>query len=265
MERTPDTSSAPEIRNGKELADSLYRAELAAAQTVGQARSKLEALISKVGTDGEVGKRMTAIKTSVDTAAEGGEHDNVQLQDQVGGSATILGMNKLGTKDSLMRRDQLDPAQVVAQTRYTADTLLHENDDDVGHAGQDAAAADTITIVDEDGLHDATTVFEGDVVEGVAGKLGQRRENLPQQTYLEGADAVRKIGRDTVRSYTAKGGANVGKHLQTEVWRRNQGIEIGEMLEQGAAVGMTETQVLKAAKELGKLPEEQRTPQTLAA
>lgn len=265
MELTPDTSSAPEMRNGRDLADRWYQDELKTAKTVGEVRGRLGKLVGTVGSDGEAGKRMTEIKASVDKASDGGAHDNVELQDQVGGSDSVLGMNKLGTKNSLMRRDQLNPKQVVERTRYTADTLLHENSEEVGHAGQDAAAAATITIVDQDGLHDATTVFEGDVVEGVAGKLGQRRENLPQKTYIEGADAVARIGRDKVRSYTAKGGANVGKHLQTEVWRQNLGITFDEMLRQGTAVGMSEDQVYKAARELGKLPKESETPVALAA
>ncbi len=264
MERMHSTPSA-ETGSGKDLADTLYQSELKTAKTVGDVRQKLGALVDKVGSDGEAGKRMTEIRASVDKAAEGGAHDNVQLEDQVGGSDSVLGMNKLGTKESLMRRDQLNPEQVVQQTRFTADTLLHENSDEVGHAGQDAKAAATITIIDEEGVHDATTMFEGDVVEGVAGKLGQRREGLPAKTYIEGADAVSRIGRETVRSYTAKGGANVGNHLQTEVWRRNQGIEIGEMLRQGAAVGMTEAQVYKAARELGKLPNASEQPAALAA
>ena len=265
MERI-DTTAPAEIRSGKDVADTLYHSELKTAKTVGDVRRRLDALVATVGSDGEAGERMTQIKASVDKASDGGTHDSVKLEDQVAGSNSVLGMNKLGTKDSLMRRDQLGAKQVTERTRYTMDTVLHEDSEEVGHAGQDPKAIPTLTVIDEHGqLKDATTVVEGNVVANVSARLGARREGLPQQTYVEGADLVEKLGRERVDSYVRKGGANVGNHLQTEVWRQNQGIEIGEMLRQGAAVGMTQEQVLRAAREIGKLPQASETPTVLAA
>lgn len=253
------SSPALEILNGREIADHLYESELQSAKTIGDVRGKLDTLMQTVGANGDAGRRLTEIKTSVDHASEGGKHDDLQLKDDLGSG--VLGMNKIGTRESVMRRDQFSPDQVVNTTRHTLDTVLHEHSEELGHAGQDSRAAATLTVIDASGqMRDSTTVIEGNVVANVSARLGGRREGLPQETYLEGADLVDGLGRETVDSYVRKGGANVGKHLQEEVWRQNTGIELDEMLAQGAAVGMTEDQVIRVAREQGKLPKDSLTP-----
>lgn len=263
MERITSTPSAPQITNGTELADALYERELVTAKTVGDVRQQTAKLVTQLGTDGEAGQRMEEIHASVNTVAgDGGAHDGIKLEDDLGSG--VLGMNRLGTNDSLMRRDQMDPVHIVDRTRYVLDTALHEHSQELGHAGQDPSAAATLEVIDENGRHhDAMTVIEGNVVENVSGHIGQRREGLPQETYLEGADLVRDLGRDTVDSYVRQGGANVGNHLQVEVWRKGD-AQIDQMLEEGAAVGMTEAQVHKAAEKLGRMRRE-TAPQALTA
>lgn len=253
MERTPTTSSAETPINGVELADSLYEQQLQHANTVGDVRSRIGTLMKEVGSEGEMGARLKEIQTAVDEATGKGAHDSVKLQDDLGGG--VLGQNKVGTKESEMRVDQLSPEHVTANTRYTLDTVLHEDSEELGHAGQDPSAAATVEVIDAQGKHhDATTLFEGNVVENVSSKLGQRREGLPQETYLEGADLVQDIGRQKVDSYIRKGGANVGNHLQAEVWKTQPTLTLQQMMEQGQAVGMSSDQVLKAAQEQGRLP-----------
>lgn len=252
MERLHDTPPAQEtVLSGKDLADTLYRQELETAATIGDVREKMDNLLNEVGTDGKAGERMSEIKDGLEEATGNG-NDNVKLEQDLGSG--VLGQNKVGTKESVMRMDQLDPEQVTAEARYTLDTVLHENSEALGHAGQDPSAAATVEVIDAAGKHhDAVTVFEGNVVENVASELGKRREGLPQETYLDGADLVKDLGRGTVDSYVRKGGANVGKHLQEEVWRQQGGkIDVETMLEQGAAVGMSREQVLRAAREQGK-------------
>lgn len=245
-------NATPSAENQKETADMLIERELADAKTIGDARRSMQELMQKVGTDGEVGERLQEVVRSVDKASEFGAHDNVQLEDDLGGG--VLGQNKLGSKESVMRRDQLHPEQIVENTRYTMDTILHENSDELGHAGQDRNSLPTITVIDKTGkMHDSTTILEGNVVANVSARLGERREGLPQETYIEGADLVEEIGRQTVDDYVRKGGAHVGEHLQTEVWKTQPSITFAEMQQQGAALGMTEEQVKNAAEEQGKL------------
>lgn len=252
MERTPTTSSAETI-DGKELADTLYQEQLDQANTVGDIRSRLGVLMQHVGTDGEASARLKELESSVDEATGDGDHDAVKLADDLGEG--VLGQNKVGTKESEMRMDQLSPEQVTADTRYTLDTVLHEDSEQLGHAGQDPAAVATVEVIDAKGKHhDATTAFEGNVVANVSAKLGQRRAGLPQETYQEGADLVEDVGLDKVDSYIRKGGANVGKHLQTEVWKTQPTLTLQDMMEQGQAIGMSSDQIMKAAVEQRRVP-----------
>lgn len=231
------------------MADALYRRELETAATIGDIRSKMDALLHQVA-DAEARQRMAKIKKSLEKATGKG-NGNVQLKNDLGSG--VLGQNKVGTRESAMRRDQLDPKKITTQVRDTLDTVLHENSNRLGHAGQDPSAAATVQVIDEkSNLYDARTVFEGNVVANVSAELGARRAGLPQETYLEGADLVEGIGRDRVDSYVRKGGRNVGRHLQEEVWRMQTDLSVDDMLQQGAAVGMSQEQVLRAAREQGK-------------
>lgn len=254
MHRTPDTSSALDTHiTGDQLADRFYLRQLEGEATIGDIRSQLGALLHDVQHDEEATKRMGQIKKGVDEVAGGGSHDGVSLKDDLG--ANVLGQNRLGTKASVLRRDQMNPDDVINHTKYSIDTVLHENSEKLGHAGQDPAAAYTIAVVDESGkFHGAVTGFEGNVVANVSAHLGEQREGLPEEVYQEGVDLVKTMGRETVDSYMRKGGANVGKHLQVEMWRTQPGITFERMLEQGAAVGMSEEQIVEAATELGKVP-----------
>ncbi len=253
MERTPTTSLAETSVDGMELVDTLYQAQLEEANTVGDVRASIGRLMQEVGTTGEAGTRLKELQASVDEATGNGSHDSVKLADDLGGG--VLGQNKVGTKESEMRMDQLSPEHVTENTRYTLDTVLHEDSTELGHAGQDPTAQATVEVIDATGKHhDATTVFEGNVVENVSAELGQRREGLPQETYIEGADLVSDIGRETVDSYVRQGGANVGKHLQAEVWKTQPTLTLQAMMEQGQAVGMSADQIVKVAQEQGRLP-----------
>lgn len=263
MKNTPSTSPALDELGGAEIADSLYERKLAEANTIGDVRRDLQNLLSEVGSEGAVGGRMQEIAESVDHATESGAHDNIAVEDDLG--PNVLGLNKMGSKESMLRRDQLSSGQITERTDETKDTILHENSDEVGHAGQDPSAVSKLGVVTEDGkIHSPTTIIEGDVVSGVSQHLGQRREGLPEETYLEGADLVEEIGADKVKSYVRKGGANVGKNLQTEIWRMQPSITLEQMRAQGAAVGMSEADVLAIAKEQGKVPEGQEVPVALA-
>lgn len=264
MENNRTPSSALEELGGAKIADTLYEHKLAEAKTIGDVRRDVQSLLSEVGSEGKIGERMQQISASIDQATESDGHDDVAIADDLGSG--VLGQNKLGAKESVMRRDQLDPAHITTNTRNTMDTVLHENSEDVGHAGQDPNAVGTLSIIDARGKrHDPRTVIEGEVVSGVSHQLGRRRAGLPKQTYLEGADLVEEIGAERVRSYVRKGGANVGNHLQQEVWRKQPGISFDEMMAQGSAVGMSEDQIRKAAEEQGKLPEGREAGVALAA
>ncbi len=264
MQNEAPTASALKELGGAEIADTLYEHKLAEAKTVGDVRRDVHSLLSQVGSEGEIGERMKKISESVDQATESGAHDNIAVQDNLGSG--VLGQNKLGSKESVLRRDQLNPDQITANTRDTLDTVLHEDSEVVGHAGQDPKAVGTLAVIDAKGkFHGPTTVVEGDVVSGVSHQLGRRRAGLPRKTYLEGADLVEEIGAEKVRSYTRKGGANVGKNLQEEIWRMQPSITLDQMRAQASAIGMSEEAVQRIAEEQGKLPQEQEAQVVLAA
>jgi len=250
MERTPSTPSAEELpASGAEHADTLYRTHLETARTLGEVRADLDRILLHVGDDAAAHERVKEIEQAVDSVSEGGVHDGVQLDGDLGEG--VLGTNNLGTRESHLRRDQLDPDAVIEDTRDKLDTVLHEDSEEDGHAGQDPRAR--VAIIGMDGKpREETVVFEGNVVANVSRRLGQRREGLPEETYLEGVRLVQDIGPETVDSYVRKDGANVGKPLQIEVWRKRPSITVQEMLEQGRAVGMSEREVLAAARVLGK-------------
>lgn len=249
MERTKFTSSA-DLQDGEKLVDSLYMQKLATAKTVDDVRSEMQEVMQVTGTDGDIGKRAQELSQGLDKSTAGG-HGGIQLKEDLGSG--VLGQNKLGSNDSVVRKDQFTPEAITEKSRYTLDTVLHENDKEVGHAGQDPTAVATLAVIDKNKkLHEAVTTIEGNVVSNVSEKIGQRREGLPKETYLEGADLVESIGNDKVDTYVRKGGANVGKFLQTEMWRMRPEIQFEEMKAEGAAVGMNEEQIRAAAKELGK-------------
>ncbi len=262
MERTPSTPSAEELpASGAEHADKLYRTYLQTARTLGEVRGDLDRILLHVGDDAAAHERVKEIEQAVDSVSEGGVHDNVALEGDLG--ADIVGRNELGTHQSAIRRDQLDPDTIVEETREVFDTVLHEDSEALGHAGQDPNAR--VAVIGKDGeLHKEAVVIEGDVVTNVSRRLGQQRDGLPEKTYLEGARHVQDIGAETVSGYVRKGGANVGKPLQVEVWRQQPSITLQEMLEQGRAVGMSEREVLAAARALGKSTQH-AAPQALAA
>jgi len=249
MERTPFTSSAELPSSGAEKADALYRTYLETAKTIGDVRKDLDRILDHVSQDAQAHERMKEIRDAVETVSEGGVHDHVALESDLGEG--VLGQNKPGTQESVMRRDQMDPDAVVEHTRFTVDTVLHEDSEEEGHAGQDPNAR--VAVIGSDGKpHKEETVFEGNVVDKVSVRLGEEREGLPEETYLQGMRLVREIGSDTVDSYVRKGGANVGKPLQVEIWRKQPSITVQEMLSQGRAVGMSSDEVLAAARSLGK-------------
>lgn len=251
QEHTTTPSAILEHISGRDQVDAFYQLELKEAKTIEDLRNRMEGIVTKVGTDGEMGERATELTRGLEEATQG-DHGSIKLEDDLG--ANVLGRNKLGTDDSEMRRDQLDPEAVTVNARYTLDTVLHENDTDLGHAGQDPSAASNLRVIDADGTElDAETIFEGNVVSNVSEELGQRREGLPEETYAEGADFVEEIGSDTVDEYVRQGGAHVGEHLQLEVWRANPGISLEQMWSQGMQVGMSHDEIIAAAEKLGKI------------
>lgn len=248
---TPEIKTSEAPTSWKDLADGIYNRELETAPTIGAARLNLQRLLEKYGEEHEIGQRLSDIDEGLGRVAEGG-NEGIRLKDDLG--AGVLGQNRVGTKESDMRRDQLSAEQVVQHTREVVDTALHENSEEVGHAGQDSTAR--VDII-KDGKHvQSTVLFEGNVVTKVSRKLGGRREGLPQQTYGEGADLVQELGVDTVDKYMRKGREKVGEALQVEVWKKQKGnLTYEQLLEEGAQVGMSSEEVQRAAQELDIQPE----------
>lgn len=246
MEHITQTSSA-EV-NGEQLADALFQSKLAAAQTIGDVRTDLNDLMTSLGSEGEIGERLGELKASVDEVSQGGAHDSIALQDDLG--AGVLGQNLVGTKESEMSRDQLTPKHVTENTRHVLDTVLHEDSEKLGHAGQDPAAR--VNIIVDGKPVDSVVLFEGNVVTNVSNHLGQQREGLPEEVYQEGARLVDQLGADEVDAYLRKDGANQGKHLQEHVWSQNSGVTVDQMIAEGQAVGMSEDEIIAVAQKQGK-------------
>ncbi len=237
---------------GAAYVDALYTHELQTSSTIGDLHERMRTIVTMIGTDGEMGERAQELSEGLLEATEGG-HGNIALQNDLGEG--VLGQNRVGTHDSEMLRKLLSPEVIIVDARYTLDTVLHENDSTLGHAGQDPTAFSTVAVVTPEGeYHEPTTMIEGNVVVNVADHLGEIREGLPQETYLVGAGLVDELGADTVDSYLRKGGENVGNYMQVEFWERNPNLTLDQMLADGAAVGMPREKVMEHAERLRKVP-----------
>lgn len=259
MNTLTETSSAehPELR-GAEFVDNLYTHELQTSSTIQDVHERMRTIVTMIGTDGEMGERAQELSDGLQEATDNG-NGNIRLEDDLG--AGVLGQNTMGTKDSMMLRNQLSPEAITVDARYTLDTVLHENSS-IGHAGQDPSAWSTVAVVTPQGdFHEPTTMIEGNVVVNVSNHIGQQREGLPQETYLVGAGLVEELGAETVNSYIQKGKANVGNFIQVEFWERNPNLTLKQMFEDGEKVGMPPELVLEEAQRLGKVPSSS-VPQT---
>jgi hypothetical protein len=263
MEYTTHTPQAENIE-GREMADALFDEKLQTAKTIGEVRTELDELMTTVQQPNqkqtETGARLEELKAAVDQVSDGGAHDSIKLQDDLG--AGVLGQNMVGTRESEIRRDQIDPEHVTANTRHVMDTVLHEDSEDLGHAGQDAKAR--VNIIKDGKPVDSVVLFEGNVVTNVSNHLGEQREGLPEEVYQEGAKLVGELGAEEVDAYLRKGGAKQGEHLQELVWEKQGDVTLDQMVEEGQAVGMSDSEIVKAAEKQGKF-DQSRAPRVLAA
>ena len=248
MEVREAEPTAAENLQGADRADHFFNQRLQTARTLGEVRAGMATVLAEVASDVEAERRAGDLQRVVDQVAQGNE--NVRLEHDLGPG--VLGVNwQIGTRNTAMRRDQLEAEVLVENPDRAWDTVLHENGSP-GHATQDAHAR--VAVVDERGeFHEETVALEGNVVESVASEIGKKRPDLPQKVYKEGAELVRRIGNSVVDTYTRIGGANVGKPLQLEFWKRQPNITLEDMLQQGARVGMSKVEICTYAQELGHL------------
>lgn len=251
MERTPLTLSAETIPQGAELADALYNEKLATAKTVGEIRSGLDDLMRETAADKESSARMQELKTSLDEATEGGGHDGVKLEEDLGSG--VLGKHTFASGEAEVVKGQFTPDEIVDNMRKTLAVVVEENKADIGHPSQDPAARVNVIIDDEQ--KSPTTAFEGNVGINIQNEYGIVRTDVPEKGYKEGERMVKKLGAEEVDSYIRKDGAHAGEHMQKLVWGRTPGITYQRMQEEGRAVGMSDEEIVLAAKEQGKLPE----------
>ncbi len=251
MERNESTSSAETMPQGAELADALYNEKLATAKTVGEVRRELDGLMQETGEDEEATTRMQELKISLDEATESGGHDNVKLEDDLGSG--VLGRHTFATGEAEAVKEQFTPDQIVNNTRKTLALVVEENKPDIGHPSQDPTAR--VNVIIDDKQQSSTAAFEGNVGINIQHEYGIVRTDAPEQDYKEGERMVKKLGAEEVDSYIRKGGSHAGEHMQQLVWRKTPGITYERMLDEGRAVGMSDDEIVSAARNQGKLPE----------
>ena len=260
MERHPPHSVDSEPLDGAARADTLYNEHLKTSRTLGGVRTEVAGLLREVREDPEAQRRIARLQSAVDRVAVGNE--NIAIEDLGPGT---LGINRsLGTKNTAMDPHQLEAAPLMQATDHALDTALHENSEALGHAGQSPTAR--VAIVDEQGNYRPTEVIlEGNVVDNVERHLGKQRPDLPEKTYKEGQRLVQAIGARVVDTYVRIGGANAGRPLQVEFWKRQPHLTLEEMTEQGIRVGIGREETLAIAREIRRSREEAIEPQLTVA
>lgn len=261
MHRTPDTSSAETMPQGAELADALYNEKLAIATTVGDIRRDLGGLMQKTVVDKEATARMQELKTSLDEATEQGDHDNVQLEEDLGSG--VLGRHTFASGEAEAVKGQFTPDQIVDNTRKTLGLLVEENKPGIGHRTQDPTAR--VNVIVDGQQMSSTAAFEGNVGINIQKKYNIFRTDAPEQDYKGGERMVKKLGPKEVDSYIRLGGEHEGEHMQPLVWQKTPGITYERMLDEGRAVGMSDEEIVEAATELGKVSNMQSVTLSLSA
>lgn len=244
---TANIEPSPSL-TGIECADDVFNQYLKTAQTLGDVRRGVAILMEEVSTDTAARSRIQNLQTSVEHITQG--HEDIRLEDDLG--AGVLGVNeRVGTTQTAMRRDQMEAEGIAKDPDSTLDIALHERSKKLGHAGQDPNAR--LAVIDERGQYKGPEVgFEGNVVANVADFLGKKRADIPERKYGEGERLVRGIGVKVVDTYVHIGGANVGRPLQIELWRKQPDIPFQDMLAQGQRIGLSEQEVYTIAEELGR-------------
>lgn len=216
--------ASPEMRlsagaevQGKELANQLYHREIVKASTLGQLQTQTSILVHQRMEDPEAAEQLKTIQTSLDNVAEGNENIRLEvLPDNIGGVNY-----QIGTHDTAMNKNGLDANTLVEDSNRLRGIALHENNEDVGHAGQIDGVQDVIDATGEDVA--ALNIIEGHVEEGVAEQIGEQRADQPLEVYGEGQYFVQQVGYDTVNDYVHKNGAYAGDRVsfQTEIMKKS--------------------------------------------
>lgn len=233
---------------GKERVDTAYSVELKTAGTLGELKGRMKTVVQETGDDAEAKKRATELEKGVDAVAATGT--DIKLADDLGES--VLANHHFESGTSNMGRNLLTPEAVTKDTRLAVESGLHEHNTTRGHRGQDANAR--LAVITRTGERkEATVGLEGNVVTMVArdGRVGGVRDSLPEDTYKEGVRLAQEVGVDKLNSYARKGGANQGKPLQFEIWRKAD-LPVEEMVAQGAQLGIEREEVLQFAEHEGR-------------
>lgn len=263
MNNALPTAPAQIDLEGGERANALFRTEvMEVSMTLGETKSRMTNLMKEVNGDEEAEVRVQELMVGMNFIAVG--HDNVKLEDM---EHHIGGVNyAVGTNDTAVNQKQYTAEAIVtANTRNKLrGVVLHENDSNVGHAGQIAGID---TLVDARGsLIDARMQYEGNVEYQVAQVVGDR-DDRPNDVYGEGLSFVTNVGAQEVNQYIRKDGAHAGDSvwMQTHIMRQSS-LAPEQMQQALVQAGFTQGEVFQIVVGARSEAKEAVQPQmTLAA
>lgn len=251
---------AQEIESPKHEAEKLARAELQVAKTTGDYKDKLHHLV-EVTDDAEVKGELVEIKDKTTDVSSG--FDDVKVSREMAGTPT-QGVNHGLTTNTEVSTDVLDPVAVTTKTRQSTIIVLHERDEEKGHAGQRMVQA----LIDEKGVVKETEVIlEGNVEDQTM--HGEVREGRPEELYGEGQEFVERHS-DVINDYVRKDGAHSGDAVRTqaEILKKSNmdADRMREFLVQVFAVEQVEEVIAQTRKDFHEGPKHgQESPAALPA
>lgn len=171
-------------------------------------------------------RKLEEEQRELDEATRG--FDAVQFEDH---DPAIGGTNEVGGSQATATVNR----QLAINAKKLHETLLHEADPEVGHAGQaqpNVSRDDAALVIGGQTLS-AVEALEGDVEGKVARKQGRdtnARDDQPEEVYGKGQRAMNAIaglvGTQEVDSVLRKNGAEAGNfaHLQHVIWQEQLAI-----------------------------------------
>lgn len=234
---------------GAERADQVYKEQLRTAQTLGEFRAKISTeLKAVVEGDAEATQRARELQTAVNEVTQG--HGHMQIDQSMAGTP-IQGLNKGFSNDTSLSPDVLDADEIVGNMEAALIVTDHEDDKDLGHAGQ---ISNVHTFIDAAGEpRDPILMIEGNVEENTENAHGVR-EGQPDKVYGEGQAWVRQIGNDRVQRYIRKTGDKSGDHVWMQVQiLRDSKLPMINIMEKLQEAGFNEDETGQILEQVGKM------------
>lgn len=210
-------TSTAEHRNekrltGREIADSVYAAELRKAKTIGDLENRVKDKVAKaVQHDADGRKRAEQLQRGVRKVAEAGSAD-IKIDQELEGTG-VQGYNENLSTNTAISTDPLSAEGVTTDLRNAQIIAAHERSEEVGHAGHSKKVE---ALVDTDGeVQETEMIYEGNNENKTEEKYG-KRDGQPEELYGEGQEFVERVGAKEVNEYARKGNAHEGDRVRMQ-------------------------------------------------